>query len=280
LTFLYRPGINIVIKKQEGSSSMQKKLMTAKGRLHWFLELINADVDSMSVSEIIGLWEELREIAYGSLGLFAIPDHALVKWEERKKEAKRIQNVLKSAFEKIIAVSKKPKKVKISPIYGDFEVLEKALDDLEPKETGRIGEALKCIISSESQNKPVPTWAKDFIASTSTMEMKILGDGDDVYPYFSRPEDKLLLEFSSLLTQFPLSSIQRCQREDCQKYFLRATQKRKRYCSNKCAWVVASRERRNVQPEKEREKKRESYYKKIRKQHPKAIIRKRTTREG
>jgi hypothetical protein len=163
---------------------MQKKLMTAKARLHWFLDLINADVDSMSMSEIIGFWEELREIAYGSLGLFAISNHALVKWEEKKKEAKRIQNVLKSAFEKIMVASKKPKKVKISPIYGDFEVLEKALDDLELKETGRIGKALECIISSESQNKPVPAWAKEFIASASTMEMKILGDGNDVYPYF------------------------------------------------------------------------------------------------
>jgi hypothetical protein len=259
---------------------MQKKLMTSKGRLHWFLDFINADVDAMSMSEIISLWEQLREIAYGSLGLFAISNHALVKWEEKKRETKTIQNVLKNAFEEILAVSRKPKKVKISPLYGDFEVLEKAVDDLKQKETGKIGTALERIIFCESQNKPVPTWARDYIASTSTMEMKILADGDDVYPYFSKPEDKLSLEFSSLLTQFPLSSIQRCQREDCQKYFLRATQKRKRYCSNKCAWVVASRERRNVQPEKEREKKRESYYKKIRKQHPKAIIRKRTTREG
>jgi len=179
-----------------------------------------------------------------------------------------------------LSIAREPLLDAITPVFRNLDVLEKALDNLERKETGKIGKALERIISCETQNKPVPTWASDYVASTSTMEMKILAHGDDVYPYFSKPEDKLSLEFSSLLTQFPLSSIQRCRRADCQKYFLRATKKRKRYCSNKCAWVVASRERRKVQPEKEREKKRESYYKKIRKQHPKAVIRKRTRKQG
>ncbi|MEJ2182616.1 MAG: cyclic nucleotide-binding domain-containing protein [Nitrospirota bacterium] len=44
--------------------------------------------------------------------------------------------------------------------------------------------------------------------------------------------------------EFPLGDIRQCQREDCDNYFLRATAKEKRFCSNKCGWVVSARERR------------------------------------
>jgi hypothetical protein len=42
---------------------------------------------------------------------------------------------------------------------------------------------------------------------------------------------------------------------------------------------MASRQRRKVKPEAEREKKRESYYRKVRKQHPNARIQKRSRKE-
>jgi hypothetical protein len=236
---------------------MEKKLMTFKGRLRWFLDLINLDVNSTSDRDIFNLWIGLRQIAYGPLGVYALRDNDLIRWPKRREQTKEIRKVLKGLLEKILSISKKPKRFMIRPQFK--EMPEYGFKD---ENRGRPGVALESIILSDIQKKPISKWAKDYIASTSTIEIKILADGDNVFTYFSKPEDKLLLEFSSLLSQFPLSSIQRCQREDCGAYFLKSTVKEKRYCSNRCAWVMASRERRMSQPEKEREKKRKSYERK------------------
>ncbi len=69
----------------------------------------------------------------------------------------------------------------------------------------------------------------------------------------------LAYAFVDAFFPFSVSDIRRCEREDCGRYFLKATKKEKRYCSNKCAWVVASRKRRETSAEKERESKRRSY---------------------
>jgi len=198
-------------------------------------------------------------LAYGPLGDYALTDGDLINFLERRQQTKEIKKILKGLLEKILSVSKKPKKLMIRPL---FKITPEYFEgEYEGEDWGRAGVALESIIRSEVQRKPISKWAKDYIASTFPMEMKILTDGDMVFTYFPKPEDKLVLEFSSLLGQFPLTSIHRCQREDCGAYFLKATKKEKRYCSNKCAWVMASRER-AIQQEEEKEKKRKSYERK------------------
>ncbi len=86
--------------------------------------------------------------------------------------------------------------------------------------------------------------------------------GDMVFPFFSKVGDKLLYDFVIALRHFPIHLIKRCQREDCGGYFLKSGKKEKRYCSNRCAWVMASRERWKLQPDVEKEKRREYYRKK------------------
>jgi len=51
-------------------------------------------------------------------------------------------------------------------------------------------------------------------------------------------------EVVEILKPINLLDIRRCEREDCSSYFYKATKKEKRYCSNKCAWIINSRERR------------------------------------
>lgn len=57
-------------------------------------------------------------------------------------------------------------------------------------------------------------------------------------------KDQLLTAFFRALEPFLLDDIRRCERNDCGKFFLRATKKEKHYCSNNCAWIVASRKKR------------------------------------
>lgn len=251
---------------------MDKKLLTAKGRLRWFLDLINADINSLIDRELFSLWTDMREIAYGDWGEAIITTHEIIKWKETRNRTKEIQNLLKTSLEKSLDILSKPLK-KVVPDFGPFDVEE------EKKITG-IGAVLRVAFSYFNQNKPIPKWIREHIPIDFSLNMKAFIDDDDKLFVASDIKSKLLLEFILVLSQFPLSLIKTCQREDCKVFFLKATKKKKRYCSNKCAWVMASRERRKVQPEKEREKKRESYYKKVRKQHPKAMIRKRTRREG
>jgi hypothetical protein len=247
---------------------VEKKLMTLKGRLKWFLNFINARIEALSDREIFNFWMELRELAYGGLGVFAIPDEDLVKWREKKEQAKRIQHVLKNSLERILTISKKPKKTKVKPLFRWGDAEERAAEDIEKQGIpDEVGVALEAIISAEAEKKAIPRWANEYIALSNFIEMRVLAHGGRAFLFSTKPEDKLLLEFFTLLGQFQLSLIQQCQREDCGGYFLKATKKEKRYCSNRCAWVVASRERRKVQPEKEREKKRESYYTRIRREH-------------
>ena len=87
--------------------------------------------------------------------------------------------------------------------------------------------------------------------------------GEKVSLVFSKLEDKLAFDFVTDLTYFPINLIQRCQRQDCGGYFLKGTKKEKRFCSKRCAWIMASRERWKSQPEVEKEKRREYYRRKI-----------------
>jgi hypothetical protein len=261
---------------------MEKKLTTPKGRLKWFLDFISAKIDKLSDREVFNLWIELREIAYGDLGVLAIRDVDLIKWNEKRNEAQQLQGYLKGLLEKILAVSKEPKKHMIRPISAEreMEIADKNIDgQVDDDEISGFHNVLGDIISSDAQGKNMSEWAATYVADSLNLKVKILANDESVVAFFTRLQDKLILEFCSLLGHFPLSYILKCQRVDCGAYFLKATKKEKHYCSNKCAWVMASRERRKVQPEEERSKKRESYYKKVRIDHPKARIQKRTRKE-
>jgi hypothetical protein len=137
--------------------------------------------------------------------------------------------------------------VKISPALN--ESLWRITLDIEISSTSILNE------ESSERNSPIPT---------HPFNMEVQRVGEKVSLFFSKLEDKLVFDFGTASIYFSLNLIQRCQREDCGGYFLKGTKKEKRFCSKRCAWIMASRERRRLQPELEKGKRREHYRRKIR----------------
>jgi len=207
---------------------MHQNLTAAKRTLQWSLNFINRDFERLSEKDIFVLWKEIRERVYGDQGASFISDESLAKWEERRKQGGEIQSTLRGALDTLLTLESKkpPRRVMPSP--------------------GR----------------------KFFVSAPGTLSFSFRIEakrvGDVVFPFFSNVGDKLLYDFVTALRQFPISLIQKCQREDCGGYFLKATKKEKRYCSNRCAWIMASRERWKEQPDVAKEKRRQYYQKKKR----------------
>jgi hypothetical protein len=120
-----------------------------------------------------------------------------------------------------------------------------------------IEEPSKSILDEETSER-------SYSILTHPFNIEVQRASDNVFLFFSKLEDKLVFDFVTALTHFPLNLIQRCQRQDCGGYFLKETKKEKRFCSKRCAWIMASRERWRSQPEVEKGKRREYYRRKIR----------------
>jgi len=240
-----------------------------KKALRWFLDFLNADIPALANDQLFNLWDELRRRAYGPLGVFVVQDRDLIDWPKQRQRALGLQGFLRGLLQKILQTAQRKKKRLIRPLFEITEAMQEYLewDEEEgPKPSTSVPDypgALEAIILTEVQRKPLPEWVQNWIADSRTIRLHILADRDRVFSFFTRPEDRLILDFISHLSQFPLSSIRTCQRPDCGKYFLKATKKEKRYCSNKCVWIMASRERRAAQPEVEKAKKRASYERRI-----------------
>ena len=56
---------------------MERKLETIKGRMKWFLGFINSKIKDLSNQDLFRLWNEIREIAFGEMGRYAIRDRRL-----------------------------------------------------------------------------------------------------------------------------------------------------------------------------------------------------------
>jgi hypothetical protein len=212
---------------------MDQNLIAAKRTLTWSLNFVNLDLKKLSQENLFLLWTEIRERVYGDQGPSFISDESLVKWEERRKQGEEIQNLLRRALD-----------ILLNPI---------------PNKPGRR------VMQSPGQKFHVSAWGKHSqkeITLTLPFSIEAKRVGDMVFPFFSNVGDKLLYDFVIALRHFPIHLIKRCQREDCGGHFLKSGKKEKRYCSNRCAWVMASRERWKLQPDVEKEKRREYYRKK------------------
>ncbi|MGO8990400.1 MAG: hypothetical protein ACLQGU_03955 [bacterium] len=212
---------------------MDQNLITAKRTLTWSLNFMNLDLKRLSEKDLFVLWTEIRGRVYGDQGPSRISDESLVKWEQRRKQGEEIQKWLRGALDTLLnPITHKPGR-RVMPSPGQkFHV--SALEKLSQNE-------ITLILPFEIEAKRV---------------------GDLVFPFFSNVRDKILYDFVIALRHVPIHLIKRCQREDCGGYFLKSDKKEKRYCSNRCAWVMASRERWKLQPDVEKEKRREYYRKK------------------
>jgi hypothetical protein len=273
-TFYLTPDVNyctlFVEVMNRWRDSMKGRLKTGKDRLRWFLNFIQLKIgtsydetaeeleddeidsivhitafDAISDTDLFGVWRDLREIAFGGLGYFAIPDQEIIKWADSRRQAIDIQLMLKATLDNILATARKPKKKYIWPI-SDEEATAQPLKDLRKRGISRLGVPMGAMISAEVRGEQYPEWVNAFTVASYQPTVKVLAHEDELFVGTTNIKDQLLLEFVAALRHFPLSSIKRCARKDCEAYFVEATQKPKRYCSNKCAWIMASRERREV----------------------------------
>ena len=205
-------------------------IVSAKKTVKWTLNFTNLDIGKLSKEDLFQLWTEIRKRVYGEQGPTFIPDVSLVDWEERRIQAKEIQDTMRKFLEVILenGVSQLPQKY------------------FPGKPT-----------TEEPLNSPL----EKSILFSIPLEVNLYRINGKVFAFPTRIEDKLSYDFLTALSYFPINLIQKCRRENCGGYFL-ATQQEKQYCSSKCAWRQASKRHYKLQPELVKEKRKE-YYRRI-----------------
>jgi hypothetical protein len=218
-----------------------KEFRTPKSRMKWFLDLITADTDALPNDQVFKLWIELRELAYGDLGIALFPDSTIIQWQKSRERLNELKLHLKSLLEKIQATAQEKKPIKVRPRTTNLLEIEKLYEEYDKK---GISELIPVAAVLSRSEKEYPGWVEKFIPHNYAVDTKVLVISDRIYPFSDDLQTVLTSIFVNSLSEFPLSSIEMCIREDCHNYFIRTTLKEKRYCSDKCAWIVASRERR------------------------------------
>ena len=189
-----------------------------KVRLMWFLDFLTIDIDNLPRGDFFKLLVDIGSTFYHMF---------LVHAENGKFPFADTPNMRKEVKE-------------------SQEHLKKILDSLLGAETGP--HALFVMGSVEGWGEPseIRQDLRGTVISTVTIEEKIVKVKDKVFMIPGSTKDTMLTYFILSLADFSLDDIKRCMREDCGKYFLKAHKKEKRYCSDRCAWVVNSRERRKA----------------------------------
>ena len=145
---------------------------------------------------------DIRQRVYGEQGPLFIPDQSLLEWGKRRVQLKELQNLLRNLLDKIL------RPVKISPALN--KPLRRITLDIENPSTSILNE------ESLDRNSPI---------LTHPFNMEIQREGEKVFLFFSRLEDKLVFDFATGLAHSPINLIQKCQRQDCGGYFLKGTKR-------------------------------------------------------
>lgn len=206
---------------------LAKQMSTPKGRLRWFFDFLNTDLKAISMLDALPILYGLKDRETGE---FPFSDDEVHDSPEEREKAQKTQKLLKDVLEGIFAC-----KAKRAPAKENESPLDAAIRSKRMHYGGEYPIRMKMFIT---------------VSERATIE-----PSDDKH--------KVLLRFMDDLSKFSIDAIKKCERRDCQKYFFKATKKEKRYCSDRCAWVMNSRKRRAKNPEKEKEKKRKSYAKRM-----------------
>ena len=231
-----------------------------KGRLKWYFDFLESDIDSLANLDSFIITYCLGLITGET---YAVTDYELKGvWQDKPEErenAKEIQILLKNILEGIFTC-----KDRIPT--GDMKIIK---DFAQYNDKPHSEEYTKIAIEA-MQRSQMKHFIKDY-----RIKITIGIKNDHVFMEPVENKYKIIQSFLEDISVFPIDSIRSCERPDCQKYFIKYTAKDKRYCSNKCAWVMSSRIRRATDPEKEKEKKRNAYTAKIKKELPGAVIKRR-----
>lgn len=178
---------------------LQKMFSTPKGRLEWYFDFLNLDLDELDTIRA-------QNIHYGLKAITTSP---------HLPEDQELERFLKDS-QSCRVQSKEVQKL-----------LKETLIDL--------------INSKRSYSSIVGPY---IIKHNITYNISLRGPN-----VFLEAEDPLslhLLQFLMDLSRYPLDSVKQCERQDCSKYFIRTSAKERRYCCNKCAWIVNARNKRTI----------------------------------
>jgi hypothetical protein len=214
-----------------------------KGRIKWYFDFLNLEIDGLSSLDGV--------ITSYCLGLivgetYAVTDYELEKvWKDSQEERtiiKEIQNLLKETMDGIISC-----KEKLPP--RNLEIVQKFLK----KERLITDDDIKYLLEENQR------LANNYLVKDYQMSMHVVIRDNHTYIEPIEKRYKILFDFLDTLSSFPVDYIRHCERSDCVKYFIQLTAKEKRYCSNRCAWVMNSRMRRATSTERGREETESSY---------------------
>ena len=244
-----------------------------QGRVEWFLEFINFDLDKISPGDFAKLDMEITLIIQG---LFPTDLNKLQRRSYIARDNWRTDILGMDEWDESLDESLNMR------FYQDY--LKEFLNDMME----RIKEVSKSKIPQFITSK---TFKSLNVPITIEAGFRIPAKSDDlkdqlieVTTMTSRPEENLLIYFIYALDGIPLGAFRQC--PECGKFFLHTSKRVKMFCSNKCAAKKVSRDRRNKIKannlkayERELEegaiRARKSYEAKIKKTHPKAKIKRR-----
>jgi len=205
---------------------MEERLIDKRRRLHWIVNFVNNDIDSLSKGDYFKTVAEI-EINLKTLDF----DAPIQKFEKEgsfppfNSDRPRDTPEWRSAIQKI---------------------------------QQRLKKFLLKIIETKEGIPHLPI----VISQHLTHTLQILNGKIMSFPRLGKKE--LEYEFACLIYDCSpdlgkdyrsISYIKRCQAEECPNFFLQFYKKRKKYCSNECAWRAYSADRRSKEKKREKSKK-------------------------
>jgi hypothetical protein len=257
-------------------------------KINWFVDFANTDLDNADIGQLSKLRTELAQIFLcGRAGSLPAPLDEVqylelnLEIEHRyfgtRDKIKNLQQIFLSNIEKITgSIERVAEKAEIEWIpYEDSKTLS-GVDLISFKV--HLNLEIKMLFRPSLEYKGDASkirWAQAWPLNSS-LQVLTLPDGN--------PEDVLLYAFYRLLEAVPITSFRRC--GTCGKVFFHISKREKNYCRNLCAAKAGNKKRREAMKESDpalyhqernaaNQRAKKSYEKKVRKQHPKAIIKSR-----
>jgi hypothetical protein len=235
---------------------------TRKKALRWFIDLINTNLDTLPISDKIKLTVEAVSIIdgmapwrFGDKNEILTPfserltdkiviEKTLIDWRKNEK-LKSCQIRLREFFAiymknvNVARESANDKKKSISELNNYFPLAEARMQDFSLR-------AEVLVIPWED------IMIEDDDVFMNLSEEAIMQSPVNLVFKAKTDEDTLLSYLLMALWFSPLGSIRTC--EECDKYFVHTSKKKKIFCSSKCAMRKANRDRRTRMKENEPDK--------------------------
>ncbi len=219
-----------------------KRKITEVSPLEWFLDFINADLDTLTLSENMKLAVEVKLALDGSIRWRVMSDYLLMHgsdslislFDPDLRTIKDLQAHLRIFFEgmtkKIEALRYYERNYAEQPLNGINEVAELTTNI---KARARIiTPGLEDFESEDDYSPPRFGGLLGSLLGPNVIRVQFSPDNN---------KDALIFHFLQDIDGLPLIAIRQC--PECKKWFVHLSRREKEFCSNKCAAKKTSRQR-------------------------------------